>query len=595
MPSPRPVVTTLDAVAAEGGRGDLLARRHEPHPATRRASHRSSVLTTTLSRRRYAAIATAIAIVATACTPRTSTIDEGRGADLLITGGTVVDGTGAPAFAADLLVHDGRIVRVSRARLARTSAARVVDARGRVIAPGFVDLHVHAERLLRLPQAENYVRQGVTTVVANPDGGWLPHRPSPWPLRPYLDSVAHAPLAVNVAFLVGHNTVRRQVLGMSDRAPTSDELARMRALVAQAMGAGAVGLSTGLNYVPGIYASTDEIVALAGVAADSGGIYTSHIRDEGPRLLESIAEAIEVGRRAHIRVVVDHHKALGARAWGASVRSLAMLDSARAAGVDVLSNQYPYTAASTSVTAMVPAWALAGGDSAVARRLADATLRDSVMRGIVAYLESFAGGDLRRVQLARAGWQRALEGKTLHEWATERGLPPSPATGATLVLEAMQHGGATAIYHFMADDDVERIMRHPATMIASDGELTFPGDAQLHPRSYGTFPRVLGRYVREKGVLTLEEAVKKMTSMPAAALGLADRGRIAPGLAADLVVLDPTTVLDRGTFTDPHQYPTGLDVVIVNGVVTVEGGRLSAARGGRPVLRPSAMRAGGAR
>jgi N-acyl-D-amino-acid deacylase len=515
------------------------------------------------------------------CAGRTSPIPRVEHYDLLITGGTVVDGSGGPAFEADVAVQGDRIVRVARSRLEPTPATRVIDATGKVVAPGFVDLHAHIERLLQIPAAEHYLRQGVTTLVGNPDGGWLPHRPSPWPLGPYLDSVAAARLAPNVAYYVGHNTVRREVLGLVDRAPSSDELARMRSLVANAMGAGAVGLSTGLAYAPGAYATADEVVALARIAADSGGIYTSHIRSESDSLLESVAEAIHVGRNAGIPVVIDHHKAFGKKAWGASVRTLALVDSARSAGVDVMLNQYPYAAASTTVGSMVPAWAFARGDTAFARRLASPPLRDSLLRGTAAYLMGHAGGDLRLIQMARVDWMPELQGKPLFDWAIERGLMPTAETGAELILEALRRGGATAIYHLMDEDDVRRIMRHPQTMIASDGQLVAPGEGQPHPRSYGTYPRVLGRYVREAHVLTLQLAIHKMTGMPADRLGLRDRGRIAEESHADIVVFDPARITDRATYQAPHQYPEGVDYVVVNGAVTVEAGRITEARAGR--------------
>ena len=500
--------------------------------------------------------------------------------DLLIAGGTVIDGSGSPAYRGDVAVRGDRIVRVSRTPLDRAVAARVIDAAGRVVAPGFVDLHSHLDPLLRLPAAESMVRQGVTTTLGGPDGG------SPWPLAPYLDSAAALGTGTNVAFLIGHNTVRREVMGMADRAPNAEELGRMRAMVARGMGEGAWGLSTGLKYLPGAFARTDEVVALAAAAADSGGIYTSHLREEGLGLIEGVAEAIEIGRRARIPVVLTHHKAVGKPMWGASTRTLAMIDSARAAGIDVMADQYPYTATYTSIDVLVPAWAMAGGDSAFARRLAAPALRDSIVRGIVFNIENDrGGGDLRRVQLARVPWMRELEGKTLHDLAVRRGLEPTSRNGAELVVELSQRGQVSAIYHVLTDEDVDRIMRHPRTMIASDGRLTRPGEGHPHPRWYGTFPRVLGHYVRERRLLTLEDAVRKMTAMPAARLGLRDRGRVAEGAFADLVVFDPATVADRGTFEAPHQYPVGIDVVLVNGVVAVDAGRFVDTRAGRVLRR----------
>ena len=499
--------------------------------------------------------------------------------DLLIAGGTVLDGTGAAGTRADVAIRGDRVVAVGPA-LPRDAARRVVDASGRAVAPGFIDLHAHLDPLLRLSGMESALRQGVTLALGGPDGG------SPLPLAPYLDSVTAARPGLNVAFLVGHNDVRREVLGMSDRAPTDAELARMRALVARAMGEGAFGLSTGLLYLPGTYATTDEVVALARAAADSGGIYTSHLRKEGIGLLEGVGEALEIGRRARVPVVLTHHKAVGRQMWGQSARTLAMVDSARRAGTDVMVDQYPYTATHTNLGVLVPSWAMAGGDSAFARRLAVPALRDSVVRGIVFnILNDRGGGDLARVQFSRVGFDRSLEGKTLRDWADRRGLAPTPENGAALVLDAMRQGGANAIYHVLDEGDVARIMRHPQTMIASDGRLSTPGDGHPHPRAYGTFPRVLGRYVREQRLLTLEQAVHKMTGMPAARLGLRDRGVLRAGAVADVVVFDPATVADRATFEQPHQYPVGIGTVVVNGVVAVDGGTPTGARAGRVLRR----------
>ena len=499
--------------------------------------------------------------------------------DILIVGGLVVDGSGTPGVRADVAVRGDRIVRLSTAPLPRGRARRVIDAADKVVAPGFIDLHAHLEPLLRLPDAESMLRQGVTTALGGPDGS------SPLPLGPYLDSAASVGLGINVAFLVGHNTARREVMGMADRAPTQAELARMREMVARAMADGAWGLSTGLKYLPGAFSGIDEVAALAEVASDSGGIYTSHLREEGLGLIEAVAEALEIGRRARVPVVLTHHKAVGKPMWGRSAQTLAMLDSARRAGTDAMLDQYPYTATYTGISVLVPVWAMSGGDSAFLRRTRTPALRDSIIRGIVFnILNDRGGGDLRRVQLASVEWMRELEGQTLHDWALLRRLEPTPENGALLIIEAIERGGASAIYHVLDEADVVRIMRHPHTMIASDGRLARPGEGHPHPRWYGTFPRVLARYVREQRVLSLETAIHKMTGMPAARLGLAARGRIAEGYFADLVVLDPVTVEDRATFEQPHQYPLGIELVMVNGTPAVDGGRSTDRRAGR-VLR----------
>jgi N-acyl-D-amino-acid deacylase len=518
-------------------------------------------------------------LLATACGERFRAVDEGP-FDLLIRGGTVVDGTGAPGFRADVAVRGDRIVRVSREPIDPAGAARVIEAAGKVVAPGFIDLHAHLDPLLQLPGAESHVRQGVTTALGGPDGS------APWPLAAYLDTAQALGVGLNVAFLAGHNTIRQQVMALDDRAPSAEELARMQAMVARAMGEGAWGLSTGLRYLPGAFSGVEEVVALSRPAADSGGIYTSHLREEGLGLIEGVAEAIEIGRRAGIPVVLTHHKVVGKPMWGSSARTLAMVDSARAAGVDVMIDQYPYTASHTGISILAPAWALAGGDTAFVRRTRDPALRDSIVREIVHNIETDrGGGDLRRVQFARVSWNPALEGRTLHDWALEKGRDPTFETGAELVIEAIERGGANAIFHVMDEGDLERIMRHPQTMIASDGRLTRMGDGHPHPRAYGTFPRVLGHYARERGVLTLEQAVHKMTAMPADRVGFRDRGRVVEGGYADLVVFDPAVVIDRATFEDPHQYPAGIDYVLVNGGLVVDGGRFTDLRAGRVLRR----------
>lgn len=500
--------------------------------------------------------------------------------DVLIRGGTVVDGTGAVRFPADVAILGDRIVRVSRSPIDPRSASTVIEAGGRIVAPGFIDLHAHLDPLLRLPDAESHVRQGVTLALGGPDGG------GPLPLKPYMDSAQRAGLGINVAFLVGHNSIRARVMGLDNRAPTSAELARMQELVVEGMDDGAFGLSTGLRYIPGFYSKTAEVVALARVAAARGGIYTSHLREEGVGLFEGVGEAITIGREARIPVVLTHHKAIGRQMWGQSVRTLAMVDSARRAGIDVMMDQYPYTASQTSLSVLIPPWALANGDSALARRMRDPVLRDSVIRGVIEFLlNDRGGGDIKRVQFGRVSWKRDLEGRTLYDWAVERGVEPTPEAAAPLVVEGELNGGASMIYHVMDEGDVRRIMAHPQTMIASDGRLTKPGEGQPHPRAYGTFPRVLGRYVRVLGVLSLEQGVHKMTGMPAARLGLSDYGVVREGATANVVVFDAAAVADQATFTAPHQYPVGIGEVLVNGVRVVVNGAMTSARPGRVLRR----------
>ncbi len=496
--------------------------------------------------------------------------------DLLIVGGTVVDGSGAPGFGGEVGVRDGRIVRVSRSPIPRDEAVRVVDASGLVVAPGFIDIHAHLEPLPELPGAESHVRQGVTTALGGPDGT------SPWPLGAYMAEREAQGMGMNAGWLVGHNTVRREVMGTENRAPTAEELAEMEGMVARAMEEGAFGLSTGLIYIPGAYSATEEVIALARVAGVMDGIYTSHLRDEGMSLLDGVTEGIRIGAEAEIPVVLTHHKVVGAPMWGSSARTLALIDSARTAGVDIMADQYPYTATHTGIGILVPQWAQAGGTEALVRRLEDPILRDSIEAGVHWNLVNDRGGnDLSRVQFSRVEWDPTLEGGTLADWAAREGMEPDMETGVTLVLEAMGRGGANVIFHVLDEGDVERIMAHPWVAVASDARLSEPGVGHPHPRAYGTFPRVLGHYVRERGVISLEEAIRKMTSLPADRLGLSDRGRIADGAWADLVVLDPATVRDSATFQQPHQYPVGIPWVFVNGVAVVENGAFTDVRPGQ--------------
>jgi N-acyl-D-amino-acid deacylase len=501
--------------------------------------------------------------------------------DVLLLNGLVYDGAGAPPRRVDIAILQGRIVEIGA--LAHERAARRIDAKGMAVAPGFIDLHAHLEPLLQLPGCESAVRQGVTTALGGPDGG------GPSPFGVYLTELEKMPLGMNVGFLVGQGAIRRRVMKLVDRDPTAEEMEVMKQHVAEAMREGAFGLSTGLKYLPGAFSKTEEIIALAQVAAQAHGIYTSHLREEGAGLIPAVEEAIAIGRRAGIPVVLTHHKVVGKPQWGASVRTLKLVDAARAAGLDVMFDQYPYTASNAVIAILIPSWAQAGGREEFRARMANPVQRAKAHAEIVhAILTDRGAGDVSRVQFAAVPWKRDLEGKTLSDWCLERGLAPTPENGADLVIEAESNGGARCIYHAMDDADLERIMRHPQTMIASDGRLEQPGVDHPHPRCYGTFPRVLARYVREKKLLTLESAIHKMSGMPAQRLGLSDRGRIAAGMRADIVVFDPATVTDEATFNDPHQYPSGIPFVFVNGVPVVEEGKFTAARAGQVLRRPAA-------
>jgi N-acyl-D-amino-acid deacylase len=501
--------------------------------------------------------------------------------DVLIAGGTVIDGTGAARYRADVALKGDRIAVISRAPVARGRAARTIDATGKIVSPGFIDMHAHLDPLPRLPGAESAVRQGVTFALGNPDGG------GPAVIGRYMDSLSRIGIGINVGYLVPHNTVKDSVMGTVSRLPTADELARMKALVAQGMGDGAFGISTGLRYLPGNFSKIEEVIALAKVAADSGGIYTSHLREEGLGVIDGVSEAITIGRDAHIPVVLTHHKVIGKEMWGRSVQTLGMVDSARRAGIDVMLDVYPYVATSTSLGVLIPTWAFDGGDTAFRRRVADPVVRDSIKKDIVRLINTDrGGGDIARVQFSRVNWQPALAGRTLADWAKERGLAPTPENGADLVIEGQLKGSASMIYHVLDEQDVQRIMQHPQAMIGSDGRLTKLNDGSSpHPRALGTFPRVLGRYARDLKLFPLETAIYKMSGQSAARLRLRQRGILATGNFADVVVFDPATIADRSTFEQPHRYSVGIDYVFVNGVAALDAGTFTDARAGRIIRR----------
>lgn len=492
--------------------------------------------------------------------------------DVIVEGGMIIDGTGNPYYRADVGIRGGWIERVGN--LAGAQAARRIDARGLVVAPGFIDPHSHAVGgLFEIPTAESYLLQGITTVVDGNDGS------SPLPIGEFLDRVDRERVSPNVALYVGHGTIRREVMGTAARAPTAAELERMKQMVATAMEEGALGLSTGLAYVPGNYARTEEIIELSRVAARHGGIYISHMRDEGGRVLESVKETIRIGEEAGIPVQMTHHKIGGRKQFGQSVQSIALMREARARGVDITFDQYPYTASSTGLGFIFPKWALA--EDKLAERLADPAQWERVKEGMRAFIDERFGNDPSRLQFVRCEGDPSLAGKTMADLLRQRGLPLTRDAMVEMVIELQLRGSCGVILHSYDEADVERLLQSPYGMIGSDGRLTPFGSGSPHPRAYGTYPRILGRYVRERGTITLEEAVRKMTSFPANRLGLKDRGILREGLAADIAVFDPATTTDRATFTNPHQYSEGMRYVLVNGQLVIDGGRHTGARPGR--------------
>lgn len=500
---------------------------------------------------------------------------------LVLEGGSVWKGWGSKPVVTDIGIRGDRIVAIGD--LSDRNAEQRIAVDGLDVVPGFIDIHSHAVRnsraksgLFTHPDAENYIRQGVTTVIGGPDGS------SDISIAKLLSDLENTPASINFGTFIGHNTVRKEVMGREDRAPTAQELAAMQQLVKTAMLDGAYGLSSGLKYIPGAYSETDEVIALARVAGEYDGIYISHMREEGLDLIKSVKETIRIGEEGDLPAQITHHKAMGPEMWGASIETLALIDAANARGVDVSSDQYPYAASSTGISVLFPAWSLAGTREQQLARFAEPETRARIKQGIVSNLIHDRGGnDPSRVAIANCDWDSSLNGKNFAEILVERGQPINMEAAAELALEIQTNGGCSGVFHAMSEEDVAQIMQHPRTMIASDGGIHVAGEGVPHPRNYGSFARVLAYYVREKQIIPTGEAIYKMSKMPAERIGLSDRGRIKVGAIADIAVLDLETIQDHATFRAPHQYATGVQHVLVNGVMVLQAGEMTGQRPGR--------------
>jgi len=559
-----------------------------------------------------------LAVLASIASPA---LAQDRPYDLIITGGHLLDGTGNPAVPGDVAIRDGRIVAVGR--LPYREAKRVIDARGKVVAPGFIDIHSHADDGagprggFRDPDpkrkaALNIVTQGVTTVVVNQDGR------SPWPVRDQRDQLRKDGIGPNAILLAGHGTIRGRVMGADFRRPaTGEEVTRMRALVREAILDGAWGLSAGLEYVPGRWSTTDEVVALVEQIVPSGGVYISHERSEGrdpmwywpsqdppgpPTLLDAVKETIEIGERTGARVVASHLKAKGATYWGSSRAAIELIVRARARGVDVWADQYPYTTSGTDGnTVLIPGWALGRGPDQLGAAPRQMTERPDYAAALRTTLADPAQATRLRQDVAheigrRGGAERvlvqqhpdtAMQGRTLAEIAARLGLPAVEAAFEIQFLGSPQRMGGGRLRGFSLDEvDLEMIAAQPWVATASDGGIGLPEDGPgTHARFYGTFPRKIRRYAIERGVLRVEDAVRSMTTLPAQILGLTDRGGLREGMWADVVVFDLGTIRDRATFTDPHQYAEGIEWVLVNGEAVVEAGKPTGRLAGRVLAK----------
>lgn len=533
-------------------------------------------------------------------------IDAAPSFDLVLRNGTIVDGTGSPGAIADIGISGDRIAAIGS--IAPERAKRAVDVRGLHVAPGFIDIHSHSDGvILAYPDAESRVYQGVTTELtgncgssAAPIGGlqaaearksWLDDEgiKADWDnVASYLDTLERSRIPVNQALLLGQGTLRENAIGMVDRALSAEEMKQVLRATEEGMDQGAYGLSTGLEYTPGTYTPTEEIVEMSRIVARYGGLYASHTRNEVDRHLEAVHEAIEIGKRAGVRVEVSHLKVCGSRNWHMQRSSIELIEAARANGINVLADAYPYTAYSTGLDLFLPAWAREGGSAAIVQKLRDPQQRARIRKEAETYILNLEPGgyDLIVISDLRSARNRELVGKNMLEIAGVWKMEPAEALMRLLEEEGT---GVSYIGHAMSPENVEMVLASPLVMIGSDGSTMAPtgraAQTRPHPRSYGCYPRVLSLYRRERKLFDLPTAIRKMTSMPADQIGLSDRGRIAPGKKADLVVFDAEGVRDGATFDEPHRYPTGIPHVLVNGVFVIENGAHTGARPGRVLRR----------
>jgi N-acyl-D-amino-acid deacylase len=494
-------------------------------------------------------------------------------ADVVLRGGTVHDGSGKPGVVADVAIKGDRIVAVGSFAVA--GSPRVIEVGGLVVAPGFIDLHTHSDTSLTLPATRpnlNYLFQGVTLAVTGNCGS------GPTDVAAHFKKLDEEPPGSNVIHQVPHNSVRQRVMKNANRVPTADELRKMEELVDRAMRDGCFGLSTGLIYNPGTYSKTDELIALAKVAARHGGFYASHIRDEGGGVLSAVEEALTIGREAKLPVHISHLKASGKKVWGKAGDIVALIQQARDKGQAVTADQYPYEASSTSLRAtLVPAQFREGTEKDYVARLTDPEQGPRIRKAIESAIDGRDGG--KRLRIANYARNPAWNGKDLAAIAGQEKKTP-----LEVVLEIEKHGGASVVNFGMSEEDVRLIMKQPFVATASDGGGQTPGTTVPHPRSYGTFPRKIGRYAIEEKLITLEHAIRASSGLPADILRLKDRGYLKPGQFADVVVFDPATFRDQATYDRPHQYATGVRYLFVNGTLTISEGRYTGERAGR-VLR----------
>lgn len=501
-------------------------------------------------------------------------------ADVLIRNGKVIDGTGNSWYYGDVALKDGKILRIGRNL--GLPATKVIDAKGLVIAPGFIDVHGHIEDgIISHPTADNYIYNGVTTVITGNCGSSAEN------IGRFFHQIDSVKPSINVATLVGHNSVRGQVMQRDKRKPTPEEQGKMEDLVEQAMKEGAIGLSTGLIYIPGAYAETDEVIGLARAAARHNGLYASHIRNEENKAAEAINEAIHIGKKANIPVQISHFKIGGKFNWGKSQEMLSLVENARREGWDVTIDQYPYTASSTNLGVRLPDWAFAGGNDSLLFRLRHPQIRSEIKKEMLAQLNDYKFENYSYAVVANYPSDRKFNGKNITEINILMGRRADASSEAETIMDMIEKGGAQMVYHSMNEDDVRTIMKYPFTMVGADAGVRAFGVGMPHPRGYGSNARILGKYVRDEKVISLEDAIRRMTSLAAQKFNLKDRGLLREGMAADVVVFDENSVQDLSTFTQPHAYSKGFKYVVVNGQLVVEDEKHLGTRSGSPLYGPA--------
>ncbi len=503
--------------------------------------------------------------------------------DILIKSGKIIDGTGNSWYYGNVAVKNGKIYRIGRD--ADLPAKKIIDAAGLIIAPGFIDVHTHLEGdEAKNPEATNFILDGVTTCITGNCGS------STVDIGNYLHFIDSLKLSINVATLIGHNDVRKAVMGRSDRDPTPVEMQKMDSIVDKGMKDGAVGFSTGLIYIPGTYAKTPEIVELAKCAAKYHGIYATHMRDEGDSVTEAINEALTIGKEANIPVEISHFKLSGQQNWGRSRETVPMIEAARKQGIEVTIDQYPYTASSTSISTLIPDEILADGQDSINARLQNPAIRRYVINSMLQRLKKRKLKHFSYAVVAYYKEDTTYNGKSIEQVNLMKGRKHKAKYEAETVIDIVVHGSASAVFHGMSEGDVKRIMQYPYCMFGCDATIREFGVGFPHPRGYGSNARILAEYVREQHVISLEEAIRRMTSLPAQKFQLHDRGLLAEGYAADIVVFDENKVQDIATYEHPHAYSKGFEYVIVNGSLTVENGKHTGTRAGQALYGPGYLK-----